>query len=97
MKTQTKIVDKKEQTQKPVKVFRAGSVKATIWSKVVKKDNKEFTFYTTTIERSYKDKEDNWKNTSSFEKDDLQKVAVVTRLAHEYLYIAQENTSDDTY
>lgn len=91
MKTEKQTVAK---AQPPVKKFRAGNVTASVWKKDVVKDKKTFTFYTTTIERSYKDKDEEWKTTSSFEKDDLQKVMLVSRLAQEFLYLAEEKEQE---
>ncbi len=67
--------------QKPVHEIRLGRVKATIWQNAT--DNG--TRYNVAVCRLYKDGE-NWKQTSSFGRDDLPLVAKVSDLAHSWLY-----------
>lgn len=76
---------------KPEQKFRAGSVTATIWAKELEKDGKKFNVYNIEVVRNYKEKEsDEWKKTSSFAKDDLQKAILVMQKAQEYLYLNEE-------
>lgn len=74
----------------PEKKFRAGSVTATIWKNTNQVDGKEVSFYTVALERSYKDKEDNWKTTSSLRSSDLPKAVLVANKAYEYLELKDE-------
>lgn len=90
-----KMVDAKpkladEEKKKPIKVFRSGSVKGTIWENdftvpdtkppVVKKT------HSTTIIRSYKDnKSDEWKETNSYTPDSLADLELVAKSCREYL------------
>ena len=67
--------------QKPVHEIRLGRVKATIWQNPT--DNG--TRYNVAVCRLYKDGE-NWKQTSSFGRDDLPLVAKVSDLAHSWIY-----------
>jgi len=82
-----------EKTQ-PEKKFRAGAVCATIWRNEFL-DNKtgEASFYrTVTLQRGYKDKEDNWQNTGSLRLNDLPRAALVLQKAYEYIVISPEHT-----
>ena len=63
-----------ETKKQPVKQFRIGAISATIWPR----EHNGTVTYSTTIERSYKDKEGKWQRTSSFELGDLY---VVEKLA----------------
>jgi len=61
-----------EETNKPAQTFKAGLITATIWKNEAKESEKSF--YTTTIVRSYKKEGEGWKETNSFNLDDLPKV-----------------------
>jgi len=74
----------------PEKKFRVGSVTATIWKNTNKVDGKEVSFYTVALERSYKDKEDNWKTTNSLRSSDLPKAILVASKAYEFLELKDE-------
>jgi hypothetical protein len=66
----------------PVKKFRIGGVTATIW----KNEAEGRSFYNTTINRSYKDKDtDEWQETSSYSHDDLLNVAKVAERAEAFI------------
>jgi hypothetical protein len=66
----------------PVKKFRIGAVSATIW----KNEAEGRSFYSTTIVRSYRDRDtEEWKETSSFSHDDLLNVAKVADRAEAFI------------
>ena len=67
--------------QKPAHEIRLGRIKATIWENQT--DNG--TRYSVTISRLYKDGDD-WKQTTSFGRDDLPLVAKVADLVHTWTY-----------
>lgn len=64
--------------QKPIKNISAGLIKASIWSNKGKtKDNKEFTFLTCQLQRSYK-VNDEWKHENiNLRLNDLARVKFV--------------------
>jgi len=66
------------QTSKPVAKVSMYPITAAIW--VNERDGKSY--YSVTIERTYKDDAGNWKNTSKFNASDLLLVAKVADLAH---------------
>lgn len=76
-------------TNKPAQTFKAGAIKATIWSNTSTSDK---TYHTVTIARVYK-KEEQWKETTSFGRDDLPKVNLVASQAYEW--ILEQKKSDD--
>lgn len=73
-----------EEKVMPEKTFRAGGVTATIWKKEIEKDGNKIELFNTTVERSYKEKDD-WKKTSNMGVNDLPKVALVSKLAYEFI------------
>jgi hypothetical protein len=74
----------------PEKKIRAGAICATIWKNEQQKDGKEYSFHSISLERSYKDKDGNWKHTASFRVADLPKAALVLNKAYEYLALGEE-------
>lgn len=65
--------------KKPAARVTLYPVTATIW----RNENKDGeTFYSTAFERRYKDKEGNWKGSTSFSSDELLLLAKVADLAH---------------
>ena len=75
-------VDKKQ----PEITFRAGEIKAIIWSNKRKKDEREYEVKSVVLEKSYKDG-DEWKKTNSLNENDVQKAILVLKKAHEYIFI----------
>ena len=72
----------------PEKKFRAGAISATVWrNKIKKKDGSEAEVRSITFQRSYKDKDDEWKTTSSMRAMDLPKAALVLNKAYEYIVL----------
>ncbi len=67
--------------QKPAHEIRLGRVKATIWAN----ETENGTRHNVTVSRIYKDGDD-WKQTTSFGRDDLPLVAKVVDLAHLWIY-----------
>jgi hypothetical protein len=92
MKTET------TKNNSPLKTFRAGQIKATVWAKQMdiktKDGNKEITVYTTTVDKSYK-KDDKWMTTNGFNRDELPKVAAVTQKAYEFIIFMANVDEDD--
>ncbi len=76
---------------KPEKKFIAGAVSATIWLNIGKRpNNEEVQFRTISIDRKYKDKNDQWQTTNSFRVNDLPRVSVVLNKAYEYLVLKEQ-------
>ena len=69
----------------PEKKFRAGAISATVWKNNAKrKDGTEASFRTISLERCYKDANNNWQNTNSFRINDLPRAELVLRQAYEF-------------
>ena len=82
----------------PEKKFRAGAISATIWLNQGqnKKTGETVNYRTISLQRGYKDKNDQWQNTNSFRVNDLPRAAVVLKQAYEYLVTAQQNSNSIT-
>ena len=74
----------KNESKKPEKKFRSGSIIADVWNNTGKKDGKEFSFKTVSIQRGYKDDQDEWKNTNSLRASDIPRALLVLQKAYEY-------------
>lgn len=84
--------------QKPKKKFKCGGVTASVWensAEVMRDGNKVMsTFETIVVERTYKDKDGEWKKTNNFRKNDLPKVSLVTQKAYEFVMLDKEEDLD---
>lgn len=63
---------------KPADTLRDGAIKATIW----RNGSDQGDYYTATISRTYKDDRGNYQDTTSFNGNDLLRVAELSRRSH---------------
>ena len=68
-------------SKKPVHEIRLGRIKAAIWEN----ETQNGTRHNVTLSRLYKDGE-NWKDSSSFGRDDLPLVAKIADQAHSWIF-----------
>ncbi|MBW2996285.1 hypothetical protein KY332_03220 [Candidatus Woesearchaeota archaeon] len=71
----------------PEKKFRAGAVSATVWLNQgqSKKTGEISNYRTISLQRGYKDNNDQWQNTGSMRVNDLPRAALVLKQAYEYM------------
>lgn len=70
---------------RPAHTIRYGAVRAAIWRNVVDNGNASRPMYSATFTRSYKDDQNNWKESSSFGLDDLLLLAKAADEAHTWI------------
>ena len=70
----------------PVKKIKVGVVEAAVWENTSKEGNK---YYTTSMERNYKDGEE-WKKTSSLRANDLPKAILALQKAFEFSVLKED-------
>jgi len=70
---------------KPVETFKAGAILASVFVNEIKANGKSFTKKSISIRKNYKDRDDNWQSTNSYDFNDLPKLAIVARQAYEHL------------
>ena len=80
-------IKKTEEKNLPEAKFRAGPVCATVWKNTGMQDGKETEYKTVSFERSYKDRDGQWKSTSSLRVNDIPRAEVVLKKAFEYLVL----------
>ena len=87
-------MDEKQNEEKtmPEHKIRFGSVKATIWKNIIKSGKQEIEVLNTSIEKSYKDSDDNWKTTNSYNVNDLPKLIAAATEA--YIKITKKSEED---
>ena len=78
----------------PEKKFSTGAISATVWKNIGKnkKTGEDVEFRSITLQRAYKDKNDEWQHTNSMRVNDLPKAALVLNKAYEYL-VLRDTTS----
>lgn len=69
----------------PERKIRAGALSASIWRNQGTKDGQVSTYYTVSIERSFKGRDGEWKHTDSLRQDDLPKAALLLQEAYRWL------------
>ena len=91
------MVEMNQTKNTPEKKFSTGSLTATIWQNQGRGRNGEvISFRTVSFQRSYKDKNGVWQNSSSLRVNDLPRASLVLQKAYEYVVLreAQNSTSD---
>ena len=76
---------------KPIKTFKVGGVKASIWQN--ESQNGE-AFFTTSIARSYRTENGEWKETSTYSRDDLPKIKLASEKAYEFVMMNGRDIND---
>ena len=76
---------RKEDKMKPEKKYKAGSITASIWNNQATQGS----YKTILLERTYKDKDGNWKSTSSMRITDIPKAQLVLSKAYEDLVMEE--------
>jgi hypothetical protein len=68
-------------SNKPAKSVKVGAIEVAVWENSSKEGRK---FFSTTIERNYKDGEE-WKKTGSLRDNDLPKAILALQQAYEFV------------
>ena len=69
---------------KPVKVFRLRGVSASVFENHSKSDDRDVTFHKVSVQRAFRDG-DEWKNTTSFGRDDLPIANLLLKQAWQFI------------
>ena len=80
----------------PEKKFRAGAISATVWlNHGQRKTGEETNYRTVSLQRGYKDRNDQWQSTTSMRANDLPRAALVLSKAYDYVVTAQDNVIEE--
>ena len=77
-------------SNKPEKVFQHGGVKAAIFVNEHEKGGESFTRESISVQRVYRDKEGQFKTTTSLHVNDIPKAILVLQKAFDYLTVKHE-------
>jgi hypothetical protein len=70
----------------PVKKIKVGAIEIAVWENQSESGNK---FYTTSMERNYKDGEE-WKKTNTLRESDLPKAVLGLNKAYEFIALKEQ-------
>ena len=81
---------------KPVKVFKAGAVRASVFeNEKTNSSGEPYASYRVVIEKRYKDSNDVWKSTHGFAVgNELPKAVLVMQKAYEYVVLQVESDEE---
>ncbi|MDP6670977.1 MAG: hypothetical protein QGI60_04130 [archaeon] len=75
----------------PVKKFGAGAIQVAIWQNEGKEG---INYNTVSIQKNYKDKNDEWKSSSSMKANDIPKAILALQKAYEYLTLKEAEAGE---
>ena len=81
--------------QAPVAKFRAGQVAAAIWANDVEVKGRTVTILKATVQRRYKNKDDNWQSSGSFSRNEIPLAIHCLQKAFEQIVDTQNNASNN--
>ena len=79
--------------QTPIAKFRAGQVAAAVWANDVEVKGRTVTILKATVQRRYKDKDDNWQSSGSFSRNEIPLAIHCLQKAFEKIVETQNDTS----
>ena len=84
-----------QSNQRPVREFRAATIKAAIWAERREEQGRTVVRHTVKIQKRYFDKSSNeWRTTEYFFPDDLPRLCLVAEKAFEYVALCE--SADET-
>ena len=84
-----------EQNQKPIETFSAGAVSAGVWENEATVNGKTVTILKASVGRRYKDRNDNWKTTYSFSRNEIALAIYCLQKAFEAIIEKAKQDSSD--
>lgn len=83
--SRTEVTAPQEAKRKPIKSLREGDVSVSIWARNQVIRGEPRTFYSVTFERSYKDRDNTWRYTRTFDIDSLGHVVSLAEQAADWV------------
>ncbi|MDO8626845.1 MAG: hypothetical protein Q7K42_00125 [Candidatus Diapherotrites archaeon] len=75
----------------PVQKFSVGRVQASVWENMkLSKEGEQKNFVSVSLEKSYKDKQGNWKNSSSFNINEIPQAILALQKTYEFLALKEK-------
>lgn len=79
----------------PEQKFQAGGISASVWKNEATFDGKQVATHSVTLQKRYKDKSGEWKNSNSLSERDLPNAVVVLTKAYEHLKLRTSSPQQD--
>jgi hypothetical protein len=76
---------------KPIRKYKAGTLEVAVWRNEGTSENEEFSFNTFSFNRSFKDKNGEWKTTTILRREDLPKLRILLDEAYKEEVLKSEN------
>ncbi|HUT60330.1 MAG TPA: hypothetical protein VNA25_21000 [Phycisphaerae bacterium] len=84
------------QGDKPIKEFRAGGVRASIWQdEIAGKDNETFSAFSVRVEKRFKGAQGVWQSTNRFRRSELADLELVVFKAREFISLNEREPQDE--
>jgi len=80
---------------KPTKSFRLRGVSVSVFENSAKTKDREVTFHKVAIQRSYRDSDGEWQNTTSFGRDDLPVLGLLLKQAWQHILEIEASRGKD--
>jgi hypothetical protein len=77
--------------QKPVAKFQAGQVSAAIWENEISVNGRQVTVLKATVQRRYKDRDGEWKSSSSMSRNEIPLAIYTLQKCFEYMIEGQKD------
>jgi len=74
-----------DEKQTPVFKVNAGAMQVSVWKNEAEKNGQKFTAYNTTLVKSYKDKDDEWKESKSLSSAEIPKAIALLDQAYKWI------------
>lgn len=93
---QTNLKNVKEAGNRPIAQHRAGVLCVSVWENEGKEyEGKKSTFLTVSVQRSFKDKNDEWAHTNTLRVNDIPVVQMLLQKAFEQAKMKKSEESDE--
>lgn len=80
---------------RPVKEFRMGSVRISLWENRVEQDGMAVARHSATLNKRYRDKEGQWRDTTTLFADDLLRVAMLAQQAAVWMDVKERDPTEE--
>jgi len=81
--------------QTPIAKFKAGAVSAALWENEIEVKGRTITILKATVQRRYKDKDDNWQSSGSFSRNEIPLAIHCLQKSFEKIIEKQQEASGD--
>jgi len=78
-----------QDNSKPIKDFRAGNIKASVWRNEVDKDGHTVVRHSVRIQKQYRNKDGDYESTEYYFRDDLPRLILVAQKAFEFISLKE--------